>query len=143
MLPGPALTPLADAGLLDGPIKTILALWRAPEQLAADAPWQRDAALVDIASFGEIGLLRGAARARRPAGAIPHGAIAVPRGAPGAVAVAETMRSKTGTLALRGPMVPTHAVSARRRAKRHGPRHAGRLPRYRLCLPARARNRHA
>ena len=57
VLPGPALTPLADAGLLDRPIKTILALWRAPEQLAVAAPWQRDAALVDIASFGEIGLL--------------------------------------------------------------------------------------
>ena len=50
---GPRAAPLADAGLLDAPVKTILALWRAPERLAAAAPWQRDAALVDIASFGE------------------------------------------------------------------------------------------
>lgn len=106
VVPGPALTPLADAGLLDGQIKTIFALWRAPEQLAAAAPWQRDAALVDVASFGEVGFLP--AR-RAPDGLplpIPHGAIAAPRGAPGAVAVAETRRSSAGTLALRGPMVP-------------------------------------
>lgn len=107
ILPGPALTPLADAGLLDGTIKTILGLWRAPEQLAADAPWHHGAALVDIASFGEIALLP----ARRgPDGqpvAIPHGAVAVPRDAPDAVTAAETVRGKSGTLALRGPMVPT------------------------------------
>jgi len=107
VLPGSTLSALSDAGLLTGPIKTILGLWRAPEQLAADAPWQRDAALVDIASFGEIGLLP----ARRgPDGQpvpIPHGVIAVPRGAPDGVMVAETVRGKSGTLALRGPMVPT------------------------------------
>jgi len=98
---------LADAGLLGGPIKTILGLWRAPEQLAAAAPWQHEAALVDIASFGEIGLLpawRGTDGQPTP---IPRGKIAVPRGAPEAVAVIETARSKSGTLTLRGPMVPT------------------------------------
>jgi hypothetical protein len=57
VLPGPALMPLADAGLLDGQIKTILALWRAPEPLAAAAPWRREAALVDIAGFRETMLL--------------------------------------------------------------------------------------
>ncbi|HSP48952.1 MAG TPA: hypothetical protein VLN61_01965 [Pseudolabrys sp.] len=49
VLPGPALTPLAEAGLLGGYIKNILALWRAPEQLAIAVPWQHDAALVDTA----------------------------------------------------------------------------------------------
>jgi len=57
VLPGPAVTPLADAGLLDGQIKTILALWRAPEPLAAAASWRREATLVDIASFCETMLL--------------------------------------------------------------------------------------
>ncbi len=109
VLPGPALTPLADAGLLDRPIKTILALWRAPEQLAVAVPWQRDAALVDIASFGEIGLLAARRGADEMPAPIPHGVIAAPRGVPGAIAVAETIRSETGTLALRGPMVPAHA----------------------------------
>jgi acyl-CoA synthetase (AMP-forming)/AMP-acid ligase II len=47
VLPGPALTALVDAGLLDN-IKTILALWRTPEALASATPWQGKAALVDV-----------------------------------------------------------------------------------------------
>jgi len=80
VLPGPALALLADAGLLGGHIKNILALWRAPEQLAAAVPWQRDAALVDIASFDETGLLPAG---RGPDGLpapIPHGAFVAPAG---------------------------------------------------------------
>ena len=80
VLPGPALTPLADAGLLGDHIKNILVLWRAPEQLAAAVPWQRDAALVDIASFDETGLLparRGPDGLPAP---IPHGAFVAPAG---------------------------------------------------------------
>jgi non-ribosomal peptide synthetase component F len=80
VLPGPALTLLADAGLLGGHIKNILALWRAPEQLASAVPWQRDAALVDIASFDETGLLparRGPDGLPAP---IPHGAFVAPAG---------------------------------------------------------------
>ncbi len=109
ILPGPALTPLADAGLLGGQIKTILALWRAPEQLAAAMPWQGDAVLVDIASFGETGLLPARRGPDGMPAPIPHGAVAAPRGAAGAVTAIETMRSKAGTLALRGPMVPAQA----------------------------------
>ncbi len=80
VLPGPALALLADAGLLGGHIKNILALWRAPEQLASAVPWQRDAALVDIASFDETGLLparRGPDGLPAP---IPHGAFVAPAG---------------------------------------------------------------
>ena len=80
VLPGPALAPLADAGLFGGYIKNILALWRAPEELAAAVPWQRDAALVDIASFDETGLLparRGPDGLPAP---IPHGAFVAPAG---------------------------------------------------------------
>ncbi len=105
ILPGRALTPLADAGLLDGSIKTIFALWRGPEQLATAAAWQRDAALVDIASFGEIGLLPARRGPEGLPAPIPHGPIAVPRDVPGAIAVAETTRISAGMLALRGPMV--------------------------------------
>ncbi len=109
VLPGSALTPLADAGLLDRPIKTILALWRAPEQLAVAAPWRHDTALVDIASFGEVGLLAARRGSDEMPAPIPHGIIVSPRGVPGAIAVAETASSETGTLALRGSMVPVHA----------------------------------
>ena len=85
VLPGPALTPLSDAGLLGDQVKNILALWRAPEQLAAASPWQRDAALVNIASFGETGLLS----ARRDPDGMPAPVPpdAVPRGGAGLIAV--------------------------------------------------------
>ncbi len=68
----PALAPLAEAGCLGGTDKTIVALWRSPERLAASAAWRGEATLVDVASFGEIGLLaarRGltACRRRSPA----------------------------------------------------------------------------
>ena len=56
VLPGPALAPLSDAGLLDAPLQTIFALWRAPERLAAATPWQHSAVLVDVACCGETAL---------------------------------------------------------------------------------------
>lgn len=56
VVPGPASPAMADAGLLDT-AKTILALWRTPEQLAAAPPWQRGTGLIDVAGFSETGLL--------------------------------------------------------------------------------------
>jgi len=41
--------------------------------------------------------------------AIPCGVIGAPRGAERTITVMEAARTKTGTLALRGPMVPAHA----------------------------------
>jgi hypothetical protein len=109
VVPGPAVVPFAAAGLLERPIGTILALWRAPEQLAAATAWAGDATLVDVASFGEIGLLP----ARRTADGLPApfplGTVALPRGATRAVPLVESLRTPSGTLALRGPMVPAQA----------------------------------
>ena len=79
VLPGPALMPLADAGLLGDQIKHFFALWRAPEQLAGAMPWRRDAVLVDIAGFDETGLRparRGTDGLPAP---IPYGAFTTPR----------------------------------------------------------------
>jgi non-ribosomal peptide synthetase component E (peptide arylation enzyme) len=106
VLPGPALAAIAAAGCLGDESKNIVALWRSPERLATCAPWRGEAALTDIASFGEIGLL--AARRGRDGlpVPIPHGPIGAPRDAAGAVSVAETLRTGDGELALRGPMVP-------------------------------------
>ncbi|MGH6728071.1 MAG: AMP-binding protein [Pseudolabrys sp.] len=112
VVPGRALTPLANAGLLGPPVKTILALWRAPERLAAAKPWQGEAALVDVASFGEVGLLPARRGRDGLALPIPLGAVATPRGVAGARAAIETRRGKTGTLTLRGPMVPPLAPDA-------------------------------
>ncbi len=113
ILPGPAVAPLGDAGLLDTSIKTVVALWRAPERLETCAPWKREAALVDVAAFGEIGLLAARRNADGMPPPIPCGPIAAPRGAAGAVSVAETRRGLNGTLALRGAMVPRHAFPPR------------------------------
>lgn len=80
VLPGPALSAIAESGLLNQ-AKSVMALWRAAEQLAAAPPWQGNAALVDISSFDEIRLL---AERRGPAGlpasspnSAPAGLIAV------------------------------------------------------------------
>ena len=79
VLPGPALMPLADAGLLGDQIKHILALWRAPEQLAGAMPWRRDAVLVDIAGFDETGLRPARRGTDGLPGPIPYGAFTAPR----------------------------------------------------------------
>lgn len=94
VLPGPAVAPLAEAGRLL-PYKTLVALWRAPERLAACAPWYHDATLIDVSAFGETGLLAAARGADGKPAPIPLGP--------------ETSRTRAGTLALRGAMVPAHA----------------------------------
>jgi hypothetical protein len=109
VLPGPALLPLVEAGYLGGPGKTVVALWRSPERLANSPHWGGATTLVDVASFGEVGLI---AAQRGPDGmpaSIPCGLIGAPQGAANAVTVAETARTNAGTLALRGTMVPVQA----------------------------------
>lgn len=109
VLPGPALAPLTQAGCLGEKSKTVFALWRSPERLGSSAPWGDAAALVDIASFGEVGLLASRRATNGMPSPIPCGSIGAPHGSAGAFTVAETTRTVAGTLALRGPMVPAHA----------------------------------
>jgi hypothetical protein len=101
VLPGPLLPRLAEAGLIGEPAgKTVLAVWRAPERMRAAAPL-RAGRIVDVPVFGELGLF------------------ALPRGSEGAAAELpacsspsagglDLMRNGSGTLCLRGPMVPAH-----------------------------------
>jgi hypothetical protein len=84
-------------------------LWRAPERLAAETRWNGAARLIDVASFGETGLIAAARGDDRMPAPIAAGMIEAPRGSAGAVMVVETMRSPSGTLVLRGPMVPAAA----------------------------------
>lgn len=108
VLPGATLPALGHPARPGG--ETIVALWRAPERLASQPAWHGSAALVDVAAFGELGLIP----SRRMPSAQPAG---VPFGVAGAVnAVAkdgtpliETMRTVDGTLGLRGAMVPVDA----------------------------------
>ncbi len=106
VLPGPALPSCAAAGFFSGATTTLLALWRSPEQLSSATSWRGECAVVDLACFGEAGLIA----AHRTADGLPA---EIPLGVIGAQhpagAITETQRSKHGTLALRGAMVPVHA----------------------------------
>jgi hypothetical protein len=106
-LPAAAIAALAETGLFNSAKQTIVALWRAPERQAAAQAWNSSSPLVDVASFGEIGVIA-ALRAELPS-PIPHGVVGSPRRTPGAPRVIETTRSDTGTLKVRGRMVPRKA----------------------------------
>ncbi|MGY3615315.1 AMP-binding protein [Bradyrhizobium sp. USDA 10063] len=94
-------------------LRNVIGLWRAPEQVASSAPWTaQQATLTDVYLFGEAGLFG----ARRSAGdgspmpikPGPHGA---PRDVPGSSIAGEILLTPTGTLGLRGPMVPAAAYA--------------------------------
>jgi hypothetical protein len=128
VLPAPALAPMAEAGLLKEPDRTIVALWRAPERFAAAKPWHGEHALVDVAAFGEIGLIAARRGANGLPAPIPHGFVDASRRAFGAPKVVETGRNQNGVLALRGRMVPVEAFppgAARGRAPCLSPDPAG------------------
>jgi len=101
---------LLEAGLIGGRrgTKAIVAVWRAPERLAASPPWTDPARLIDVPVFGEIGLV---ACRRDHAGkimALPVGRVTAPTGRSDAPSVIEVARTANGTVALRGAMVPRH-----------------------------------
>lgn len=108
VLPAPAIPAIADAGLLYDE-QTIFALWRAPERLAAAKAWRARSALVDVASFGEVGLIAARRGMNGQSVPVPNGIVDPLRRAPGAPTVIETTRTDNGTLALRGRMVPKQA----------------------------------
>ena len=108
VVPAPARAPIAETGALNG-AGIVAALWRAPERMAFAAPWPGEAVLMDVASFGEGGLVAAKRDANGVPLPIPLGRVQHQRGATEATAGIETMRTKAGTLALRGAMVPVNA----------------------------------
>jgi AMP-binding enzyme len=92
-------------------LRTVIGLWRAPEQVASSPPWGTpDVSLTDVYLFGEAGLF-GVRRTSSDGSAAPvhpglHGA---PRELAGSSIAGEILLTPRGTLGLRGPMV---AVSA-------------------------------
>jgi acyl-CoA synthetase (AMP-forming)/AMP-acid ligase II len=110
VLPGTVACRLAAAGFFnEAPPATVVAAWRAPERLATSAVWRaRDVACIDVTIFSEIGLVPARRDADGRPGAIPLGPLRVPHGADAGTAVAEICRTDTGTLALRGAMVPQY-----------------------------------
>ncbi len=67
-----------------------------------------DIALVDVAIFGEAALAPARRGGDKP-NPLPVGSMTVPREDTGGIAMAELVRTETGTLAMRGPMVPHHS----------------------------------
>jgi hypothetical protein len=109
VVPAAVALRLGEAGApsrRDG-VKTVIAAWRAPERLAASGSWRDPAiGLADVLVFGETALFaarRGSSGRPAPIGIGP---VTAPRGAPGALHVAEIVRTAAGTLAVRGPLVP-------------------------------------
>lgn len=97
-------------------LRSVIGLWRTPEQAAGSASWFGPAALTDLYAFGEIGLLA----LRRGADGDPAPIHQVPRsqagGAPTAMA-SEAVLTRAGTLGLKGPMVPLAAYAPPRRSE--------------------------
>ena len=108
---GPLVARLAEAGLLRGDgLKTVLGLWRTADRVARSNIWDDSVAtLLDLYAFGESALF---AVRRAPGGKpapLSFGVVSAPRGVPGAVPIVELARTETGTVAMRGAMVPQHA----------------------------------
>jgi hypothetical protein len=112
-LPGPLLPALAEAGVIREASGTaILAVWRFPERQADSPPWRSVASLIDVLAFGEHGHV-----AMRRAGdgrpvVLKLGAATAPYATAGAPVLTTIARTKDGTLALGGPMVPHHSYPA-------------------------------
>ena len=90
-----------------GEIKTIVAAWRAPERMAASAAWRDPVVgMVDVAAFGETGVLATRRGGNGRPALLALGPVTAPRGVPGALHVGEISRTAAGTVGLRGPSVP-------------------------------------
>jgi acyl-CoA synthetase (AMP-forming)/AMP-acid ligase II len=114
VLPGPLASRFAEAGLLrHEALRNVLALWRAPERVTLSPAWQHPTIrLVDVLAFGETAVLASRREDDGWATTLSVGKVTAPRGAAGAVLVAELGRTGAGTLAMRGPMVPQQPFPA-------------------------------
>jgi len=110
ILPAPVVFRFAETGLFDGEDRaTVVAEWRAPDRLAASLLWQgKDKGLVDIAVFGEAGLVAGRRGEDGRPLPMPFGPVFSPRADEGAAVFADLKASAMNTLAIRGPMVAHH-----------------------------------
>lgn len=115
-VPGPIMKRLAESGLLDNlSARTLLGVWRTPERLVPGGVVAiAGVKIVDLLSFGEIGLFALPRGAEGSPEAIPAGHVG-PAGAGRSVFVM-TGRCENGTLGLGGPLVsaePYRAASRR------------------------------
>ncbi len=108
--PAPALQTLSDASGVS--YASCIAVHRGPQSLGIDLSQTNCEAIVDVQSFGEIGLVALRRIAKIMASPVPIGETPATANAP---VVIETKRLADGTLAVRGAMVPdkTFPESAR------------------------------
>jgi len=115
IVPGSLAVRMAKSGMFrNSKVGGVIAVWRTPERFAAGDPLsnQGDVALplTDVIVFGETGLIAatrgpdGAPAGIKP-GASRHNNTQAP-------VLIEVTRTSTGTLALRGPMVPLHPFAS-------------------------------
>jgi hypothetical protein len=111
VLPGPVAFALPETGIFAGdePI-SVIAAWRSPEELVESAVWpQGNSEFVDISIFGETAIVPVRRGSDGEPGPIPLGRLTVPRDKMDGLVVAELARTDTGTLAVRGSMVPNNS----------------------------------
>jgi hypothetical protein len=107
ILPAPVVPRLVDAELFASNVRKVVGLWRSPERMNAAPAWRQQlTSFIDVACFGETCIIPGRRGVSGRPAPLPLGAVTAPRGAPGAVLVAELMPDRNQSLALRGPMVP-------------------------------------
>jgi hypothetical protein len=104
VVPGPVISRLAAAGLLDA-AKAVLAVWRAPERMHRAEPCEARNVVLDVASFGELGVVALRRDGIQPS-PLPCGTMPSPEGDADTVPLLEIARSVSGTVMLRGQAVP-------------------------------------
>jgi hypothetical protein len=93
-------------------LRQVMALWRAPEQVASSSLWtQQRATLTDVYLFGEAGLFAARRTAEGAPAPILPGPHSAPREVPGSSISGEILLTPRGTLGLRGPMVTPAAYA--------------------------------
>jgi hypothetical protein len=112
VVPGSVASRLADSGILPGQNrpKAILLAWRTPERVAGGAsPKLLGIPLVDVRIFGETGLVAARRQLESRPAPLPVGAIRSHMAGADSPDFGEIVRTQSGTVAMRGPMVP-HAA---------------------------------
>ena len=141
VLPGAMAMRLADAGLIGAELHAVLAVWRAPERLAASGEWSGAATLIDVPVFGEIGLLPSRRGEDGKPAAFATGRLVLPRGDTAGHACADRhAHAVRHDRALR-PDGAARPLPPRRRARqRAAPEDRRGQHRYVLSLPRRSRD---
>lgn len=114
--PAPLALRLAETGAFaETSLNQVIGFWRTPEQVAASALWTGTQRFSDLYAFGEAGLFALPREADGAAAPVLPGSLQ--RRGQASSAAGEAFVTKTGTLALRGAMIPIAAYAPQRRPR--------------------------